>query len=91
MEVYYNGVDTTAEKALYAREHLGGIIIWELIQDGSGRKKSFYKSWGCLRTALNQHGNGEPPYPNSMNVTHTDTAFLAANLLMAESNVTGFR
>ena len=30
MEAYYNGVDTTAEKTLYARENWGGMMIWEL-------------------------------------------------------------
>ena len=30
MEVYYNGVGTIEEKTRYARENLGGIMIWEL-------------------------------------------------------------
>ena len=31
MEVYYNGVDTIVEKTRYARENLGGVMIWELV------------------------------------------------------------
>ena len=33
MEVYYNGPKTIARKTAYAREELGGIMIWELTQD----------------------------------------------------------
>lgn len=33
MEVYYNGVDAIEKKARYAKETLGGIMIWELTQD----------------------------------------------------------
>ena len=46
MEVYYNGVDTIAEKTRYAREHLGGIMIWELTQDAAGRGKSLLQAIG---------------------------------------------
>ena len=46
MEVCYNGVDTIAEKTRYAREHLGGIMIWELTQDTAGREKSLLQAIG---------------------------------------------
>lgn len=46
MEVYYNGVNTIAEKTRYAREHLGGIMIWELTQDAAGREKSLLQVIG---------------------------------------------
>ncbi|WP_297871258.1 glycosyl hydrolase family 18 protein [uncultured Oscillibacter sp.] len=46
MEVYYNGVDTIAEKTRYAREHLGGIMIWELTQDTAGREESLLQTIG---------------------------------------------
>ncbi|WP_160666536.1 hypothetical protein [Colidextribacter sp. OB.20] len=40
MDVYYNGVDTIAEKTRYARESLGGVMIWGLTQDTADRSKS---------------------------------------------------
>lgn len=46
MEVYYNGVDTIAEKTRYAMENLGGIMIWELTQDTSERDKSLLQAIG---------------------------------------------
>ena len=46
MEVYYNGVDTIAEKIRCAREHLGGIMIWELTQDTSEKGKSLLQAVG---------------------------------------------
>ncbi len=44
MDVYYNGVDTIARKALYAKEQLGGIMIWELTQDTPDRSKSLLEA-----------------------------------------------
>ena len=53
MEVYYNGRDTIAEKTLYARENLGGIMIWELTQDTRDAEKSLLQAIGePCRTAL---------------------------------------
>lgn len=46
MEVYYNGVDTIAEKTMYAKENLGGIMIWELTQDTSDADKSLLQAIG---------------------------------------------
>lgn len=46
MEVYYNGVETMEEKARYAKENLGGIMIWELTQDTSDRDKSLLQAIG---------------------------------------------
>lgn len=46
MEVYYNGVDTIAEKTRYARENLGGVMIWEVTQDTGDRSKSLLQAIG---------------------------------------------
>lgn len=46
MEVYYNGVDTIAEKTRYARKNLGGVMIWELTQDTAHKDKSLLKTIG---------------------------------------------
>lgn len=46
MEVYYNGVDTIKKKTRYAKENLGGIMIWELSQDTSDTDKSLLKAIG---------------------------------------------
>lgn len=46
MEVYYNGVDTIAEKTRYARENLGGVMIWELTQDTADSGKSLLQAIG---------------------------------------------
>ena len=46
MEVYYNGVDTIAEKTRYAREELGGVMIWELTQDTGDSEKSLLQAIG---------------------------------------------
>ena len=36
MDVWYNGWATITQKTRYAMNHLGGIMIWELTQDGTG-------------------------------------------------------
>lgn len=46
MEVYYNGVDTITDKTLYAKENLGGIMIWELTQDTQDADKSLLQAIG---------------------------------------------
>lgn len=46
MEVYYNGVDTIEKKARYAKETLGGVMIWELTQDTSNSDKSLLQAIG---------------------------------------------
>ena len=43
MDVYYNGVSTMKKKAAYAKEHLGGIMIWELTQDAETEEDSLLK------------------------------------------------
>lgn len=48
MDVYYNGVDTIAEKTRYARENLGGVMIWELTQDTADRSKSLLQAIGSV-------------------------------------------
>ena len=40
MEVYYNGMNTIAAKTRYAKENLGGVMVWELTQDTSNSDKS---------------------------------------------------
>lgn len=46
IEVYYNGVDTITEKTQYAKENLGGIMIWELTQDTSDPDRSLLQAIG---------------------------------------------
>lgn len=46
MDVYYNGVDTMEKKARYAKDTLGGIMIWELTQDTSDTGKSLLQAIG---------------------------------------------
>lgn len=43
MDVYYNGLSTMKKKAVYAKEHLGGIMIWELTQDAENDEDSLLK------------------------------------------------
>ena len=46
MEVYYNGVGTIGKKTKYAKENLGGIMIWELSQDTDDPGKSLLQAIG---------------------------------------------
>ena len=46
MEVYYNGIDTIGAKTRYAKENLGGIMIWELTQDTTDNSKSLLQAVG---------------------------------------------
>ena len=39
-DAFYNGISTMEKKAVYARENLGGIMIWELTQDTDNSDKS---------------------------------------------------
>ena len=48
MEVYYNGPDTIAKKTRYAREALGGVMIWELTQDTSDKENSLLRAIGSV-------------------------------------------
>lgn len=43
---WYNGVDTITAKAEYAKDNLGGIMIWELTQDTCDEKRSLLKAIG---------------------------------------------
>ncbi|MBS6953467.1 MAG: hypothetical protein KH230_09555 [Enterocloster asparagiformis] len=45
-DVWYNGVAAVEQKARYAGEHLGGVMIWELTQDTSDREKSLLMAVG---------------------------------------------
>ena len=50
MDVYYNGVETIKKKTGYAKENLGGIMIWELTQDTGNAEKSLLQAIGeCLQ------------------------------------------
>ncbi len=44
MEVCYNGVDTIAKKTSYAKENLGGVMIWELTKDAAEKDKSLLQA-----------------------------------------------
>lgn len=46
MEVYYNGLDTIIAKTRYAKENLGGVMVWELTQDTSDPNKSLLQAIG---------------------------------------------
>lgn len=46
MEVYYNGMDTIAAKTRYAKENLGGVMVWELTQDTPDKSKSLLQVIG---------------------------------------------
>lgn len=46
MEAYYNGTETIAKKTRYAKENLGGIMIWELTQDSTDKSKSLLQTIG---------------------------------------------
>lgn len=46
MDVYYNGVETIGKKTRYAKENLGGVMIWELTQDTADREKSLLQAIG---------------------------------------------
>ena len=48
MEVYYNGADTIVQKAAYAKENLGGVMVWELTQDTSDQSKSLLQAIGTI-------------------------------------------
>lgn len=48
MEVYYNGVDTIADKTRYAKENLGGVMVWELTQDTPDQSKSLLQAIGSV-------------------------------------------
>lgn len=40
MDAFYNGVETIKKKTIYAREKLGGVMIWEITQDTTQKDKS---------------------------------------------------
>lgn len=45
-EYGFDGVDTIREKTQYARENLGGVMIWELTQDTGDRSRSLLQAVG---------------------------------------------
>ncbi len=46
MEAYYNGIDTIKAKTVYAAQHFGGIMVWEITQDTSDKKYSLLQAIG---------------------------------------------
>lgn len=46
MEAHYNGVDTIKKKTEFAKENIGGVMIWELSQDTTDKKKSLQAAIG---------------------------------------------
>lgn len=46
MDVWYNGISTIEKKAAYARDNLGGIMIWELTQDTDDSGQSLLSAIG---------------------------------------------
>lgn len=46
MEAHYNGIPTIQKKTAYAKENLGGIMIWELTQDTTDKEKSLLQAIG---------------------------------------------
>lgn len=46
MEAHYNGVDMIEKKTKYAKENLGGIMIWELSHDTDDKEKSLLQAIG---------------------------------------------
>ena len=45
---YYNGIPTIQKKAAFAKENLGGIMIWELTQDTMEKEKSLLMAIGRI-------------------------------------------
>lgn len=48
MDVYYNGMETIKKKTRYAKENLGGVMIWELTQDTADQEKSLLQAIGSV-------------------------------------------
>lgn len=46
IDAYYNGISTIEKKTAYAKENLGGIMIWELTQDTPDHEKSLLTAIG---------------------------------------------
>ena len=50
-QIWYNGMDTIAAKTAYARDTLGGVMIWEITQDTTDPDKSLL---GVIRSVLEE-------------------------------------
>lgn len=48
MEAYYNGIATIQKKAKWAKENVGGTMIWELSQDTLDKEKSLLSAIGTV-------------------------------------------
>jgi GH18 family chitinase len=51
--IYYNGIPTIKQKATFALQNAGGVMIWQLAQDAVGSKS--------LLTAINEVIKANPP------------------------------
>ena len=45
-EVFYNGIPTIQKKTRYAKENLGGVMIWEITQDTQDDDRSLMRAIG---------------------------------------------
>ena len=50
-DIFYNGLPTIKSKTSFAMQNAGGVMIWELLQDGNGSRS--------LLTAIDQTANPE--------------------------------
>lgn len=48
MDTYYNGIPTMEKKTAFARDNMGGIMIWEITQDTAVRDKSLLSAIGRI-------------------------------------------
>lgn len=48
MEAHYNGIATIQKKTKWAKENVGGIMIWELSQDTTDKSKSLLSAIGKI-------------------------------------------
>lgn len=46
MEAHYNGIETISKKTQWAKENVGGIMIWEVSQDTKDKSKSLLSAIG---------------------------------------------
>lgn len=47
-KAYYNGIPTIQKKTVYAKENLGGVMIWEVTQDTTDRETSLQYAIGGI-------------------------------------------
>ena len=47
-QIWYNGLDTISEKTVFARDNLGGVMVWEITQDTTDKRKSLLSAIGAV-------------------------------------------